>query len=176
MVSPQFMASIFLRFSSAKLFAPPQETIFRSLQCRSRPSVLSQARCLPWRSFTSTVRQSAVKSSKSAVKQLKQTSQPAARALQASKQNRTGYESFSESLARRPSPTTLYEAPSPRLYITGCWVLATLCFAYAVSNFESLYLHPPENISSWIPTTVGAVCVGMFCFGIWVSTGVCVSG
>lgn len=174
MVPPDFMAFIIIRFSSARMFTASKGTAFHSLQLQNRSRLLLKAKCLQWRPFTLTMRQLAVTNSKSAVRQFKPKSQPAVRPLQASKENRSGYESFSESLARRPSPTTLYEAPSPYLYITGCYVLATACFAYAGVNFESIYLHPPEQIGYWIPIAVGGVCVAMALFGVWSTFGVCV--
>jgi hypothetical protein len=95
-----------------------------------------------------------------------------ARLLQPSKRSRTRYESFSDSLARRASPTLLYQAPSPHLHIAGCYVLSTACFAYGGFNFYNTYLHPPEYIASWIPVTVGGVCIAMVGFGIWSIFGV----
>ena len=166
------MALGFLRVSYARCPAPPHETIFHSLRCRGSARFVPRTPCRQWRPFISTVRQLTVKTQKPALRQLNSKPQTPARPLQASKGSQAGYESFSESLARRSSPTVLYEAPSPYLYMTGCYVLATACFAYAGFNFESTYLHPPEQIGYWIPIAVGGVCVAMAFFGVWSIFGV----
>lgn len=170
----QYMATFLLRPPFYRLSTLPPGTTLSSLQRRGPYKSVPKVNGLQWRLFTSTVRQFAVKAAKPAVRQLPPRSQPAARPLQISKGNRLSYESFSESLARRPSLTILYEAPSPYLYITGCYVLATACFAYAGFNFESTYLHPPEQLGYWIPIAVGGVCVAMAFFGVWSIFGVCV--
>jgi hypothetical protein len=170
----QYMATFLLRLPFYRLSTLPPGTNLSSLQRRGLYESVAKVNSLRWRLFTSTVRQLAVKNAKPAVRQLAPKSQLAARPLQTSKGNRLSYESFSESLARRPSPTVLYEAPSPYLYITGCYVLATACFAYAGFNFESTYLHPPQQLGYWIPIAVGGVCVAMAFFGVWSIFGVCV--
>jgi len=170
----QYMATFLLRLPFSRLSTRPPGTTFSSLQRRVLCKSVSKVNSPQWRLFTSTVRQLGVQNAKPAVRQLTPKSQPVARPLQTSKRNRASYESFSESLARRPSPTILYEAPSPYLYITGCYVLATACFVYAGFNFESTYLHPPEQIGYWIPIAVGGVCVAMAFFGVWSILGVCV--
>ena len=84
----------------------------------------------------------------------------------------SGYESFAKSIASRSSPTLLYEAPSPVGYITTCYVLGAGCLVYAVFNFYTVYLHPPDQLGFYLPVMVGGVCVFMALVGLWFISGV----
>ncbi len=79
----------------------------------------------------------------------------------------TNYRSFAETMALRPSPTLLYQAPSHTVYIVGSYVIGGFCLAYAGFNFYSHYLLPPEGLAPWVPIAFGGVCVFMTCFGTW---------
>ncbi|KZF25132.1 hypothetical protein L228DRAFT_265606 [Xylona heveae TC161] len=81
------------------------------------------------------------------------------------------YVSFSEALASRGSSILLYEAPSHRLYMTGCYAFGSFCFTYAGYNFYAQYLHPPADLATWIPIAFGGVCFAMACFGTYLVLG-----
>ena len=125
-----------------------------------------------WRLPTSSTRQLATKSSRSVVQHRQHKPHTVARSLQAQKVPPSGYESFVESIAFRSSPTLLYEAPSPVLFVTTCYVLGAGCLAYAGFNFYSVYLHPPDQIGFYLPVMVGGVCVFMAFAGLWLISGV----
>ena len=82
------------------------------------------------------------------------------------------YQSFADTLALRASPTLLYQAPSPAVYITGCFLLGGFCFTWAAINFYSHYLYPADDVPAWAPVFVGGVCVAMVAFGTWSTLGV----
>jgi hypothetical protein len=81
------------------------------------------------------------------------------------------YQSFADSLASKSHSTLLYAAPPHTLYIISSYTAAFFCFAYAGYNFHAHYMHPPANLSPWIPVAFGVVCFGMACFGGYLVLG-----
>ena len=124
------------------------------------------------RSFQSGARQLASKKSPALAKKTHPSSSSTSRTAPLSKSPGVAYKSFSDVLAARSSPTLLYQASAPLLYITGCYILSGFCFFYAGWNFYAIYLNPPETLGSWLPIMIGGVCVGMAFFGAWVLFGV----
>ena len=85
----------------------------------------------------------------------------------------SAYQTFAETLANKSTPTVLYEGPSPTLYITGCYVISITCLFYAGFNLESAFLHPPEDLSKWIPPMVGGACVATTVIAAFFAFKVC---
>ncbi|KAI9842392.1 MAG: hypothetical protein M1838_003162 [Thelocarpon superellum] len=81
------------------------------------------------------------------------------------------YLSYADTLARRPSPTLLYRAPSHTLYKLGSYGFGGFCLSYAGYNFYAHYLYPPEGLSPWVPVAFGGVCFAMTCAGTWLLLG-----
>ena len=144
-------------------------------QFRSRPTIPSTTRSR-WRLLTLSTRQSATRTTRSGDQHLRTKPHTVARSLQAQKVTQSGYESFAESIASRSSPTLLYEAPSPVLFVATCYILGAGCLTYAGFNFYSVYLHPPDQMGFYLPVMVGGVCVFMAFAGVWVISGVCIIG
>ena len=132
----------------------------------------SKAQWSCWRSFQSGARQLAGKKSPIPAKKAHPSSPSTLRAAPLNKSPGAAYKSYSDVLAARSSPTLLYQASAPLLYITGCYILSGFCFFYAGWNFYATYLNPSESLGSWLPIMIGGVCVGMAFFGTWVLFGV----
>jgi hypothetical protein len=81
------------------------------------------------------------------------------------------YQSFADSLASKSHATLLYAAPPHTMYIVSSYTAAFFCFAYAGYNFNAHYMHPPPNLSPWIPIAFGVVCFGVACFGGYLVLG-----
>ena len=128
--------------------------------------------CPQWRRLSFSVSQPAFKNSAIIPRHVNAKSKTYPRAPTAISSARSTYQSYADSLAGRASPTLLYEAPSPNLYITGCYILSAACFAYAGTNFYNTYLNPPEQLGTWIPVMVGGVCIAVGLFGVWSLFGV----
>ena len=166
------MASLGRNLLIGKLFIYRQTT-FNNLHrlrlvCRKVPSTA----CPQWRSLSLSASQPAFKNSAMISKRVNNISKAYRKAPPATSSARSTYQSYADSLANRSSPTLLYEAPSPNLYITGCYILSSACFAYAGTNFYNTYLNPPEHLSTWIPVMVGGVCIAVGLFGVWSLFGV----
>ena len=105
-------------------------------------------------------------------KKTQTASKTATRAIPTAKANLTTYKTYAESLNSRPSPTLLYQAPSPALYIIGCYTLGGFCIAYGAYNFWANYLHPYGQPPAWVPVAFGAIALGTAVFGFYVLYGV----
>ena len=125
-----------------------------------------------WRRLSLSASQPAFKNSAITSRHVKTKSKAYLKPPTATSSPRSTYQSYADSFASRTSPTLLYEAPSPNLYIAGCYILSTACFAYAGTNFYNTYLNPPEHLSTWIPVMVGGVCIAVGLFGVWSLFGV----
>lgn len=60
------------------------------------------------------------------------------------------YQTMGQSLARRSSPTLLYQSPPFKLFFLGYYLAGGFCFAYSVVNFRLHYLNPVPGISEWV--------------------------
>ncbi len=60
------------------------------------------------------------------------------------------YQTMGQSLARRSSPTLLYQSPPFKLFFLGYYLAGGFCFAYSVVNFRLHYLDPVPGISDWV--------------------------
>lgn len=60
------------------------------------------------------------------------------------------YQTMEQSLARRSSPTLLYQSPPFKLFCLGYYLAGGFCFAYSVVNFRLHYLNPVPGISEWV--------------------------
>ncbi len=70
-----------------------------------------------------------------------------------------------EQLAAKPSPTTLYEAPSQFWYRLSSYGAGAFCVTYALVNYMSVYPNPPPGLSWWVPHVYGVVMVFMVGIG-----------
>ena len=75
------------------------------------------------------------------------------------------YESLDSKLAKRASPTMLYQAPSHRSYAVICYTFGVLLVSVAGYNFESQYDLPSDDSPTWIPTSIAAGSFMIACFG-----------
>lgn len=76
------------------------------------------------------------------------------------------YKSLADTLSSRSSPTLLYQAPSPTVYIAACYSFGTFCLVYAGFVFYSQYLHPMDGTPVWLPVMMGGISVFMTFVGI----------
>jgi len=60
------------------------------------------------------------------------------------------YQTVGQGLARRSSPTLLYQSPPFKLFFLGYYLAGGFCFAYSVVNFRLHYLDPVPGISDWV--------------------------
>ena len=68
---------------------------------------------------------------------------------------------YMEQLAKRVSPTLLYEAPSHAFHKTAWFLLGGFCLTWAIINFNNHYLHPMEGTPVYVPYVMSVACVGM---------------
>lgn len=76
------------------------------------------------------------------------------------------YKSLAETLSSRASPTLLFQAPSPTVYIAACYSFGAFCLIYAGFVFYSQYLHPMDGTPVWLPVMMGGISVFMTFVGI----------
>lgn len=60
------------------------------------------------------------------------------------------YQTMEQSLARRSSPTLLYQSPPFKLFSLGYYLAGAFCFAYSAVNFRLHYLNPVPGVSEWV--------------------------
>lgn len=77
---------------------------------------------------------------------------------------------YAEQLALK-GRTVLYESPSHFWFRAGCFSSATFCVSYAVYQYWSVILHPPEGLMWWIPHAFGVILVFMAGMGAYFVTG-----
>ena len=75
--------------------------------------------------------------------------------------------------AQRSSPTLLYQAPSPVLYQTGCYLLAGFCFTWAGYNVWNTFLDPLVETGNFVKFSIGGVCGFMITIGGYIFPKVC---
>ncbi|RFU31772.1 hypothetical protein B7463_g4542, partial [Scytalidium lignicola] len=81
------------------------------------------------------------------------------------------YQTFAATLAQKPNPTLLYQAPSHTLFIFSSYTAAAFFFSYAGISFYSNYLFPPPDLSTWVPIAFAGICFMMGAFGGWILLG-----
>jgi hypothetical protein len=75
------------------------------------------------------------------------------------------YNPLIQQLAQRPFPILIYQSESKGPYVTGCFVLGSVCVAYALINGHTILLDPLVDPSLFVKVTFGLVCSAMFGFG-----------
>lgn len=78
------------------------------------------------------------------------------------------YESLSNKLATRASPTLLYTAPSHRPYLVGCYTIGIFLTSFAGINYHTQYLVAPEDLPSITRVSVSVGSFMLTCMGFWV--------
>jgi hypothetical protein len=81
------------------------------------------------------------------------------------------YQSYATTLAQKLHPTLLYSAPSHTSFMVACYTGSTFCFTYAIVNYWSNYISPPEGVATWVPIAFGGVSIFMAAFGTWLILG-----
>ncbi|KAH6850307.1 hypothetical protein B0I37DRAFT_371322 [Chaetomium sp. MPI-CAGE-AT-0009] len=77
---------------------------------------------------------------------------------------------YAEQLALK-GRTLLYESPSHFWFRAGCFSSATFCTSYAIYQYWSVILYPPEGLMWWIPHAFGVILVFMAGMGAYFVTG-----
>ncbi len=77
-----------------------------------------------------------------------------------------------ERLASRPSPTTLYEAPSHFWYRFSCFSAGAFCVVFALVNYMHIYPSPPPGLPWWVVPAYGMILVVMIGMGGYFILGV----
>lgn len=130
---------------------------------RGTESTMSRPRYM----FSTSCRQLAAKQTRIVRKTSNSPSKPAQVVLSAIPPKTQAYTSFGDTLALRPSPTLLFQSSSHIGYLVGCYVLGGLCFGYSAINFNTFYLHPPEDVWKPIPIFICGLCAFMVGVGIF---------
>ncbi|KAK3333968.1 hypothetical protein B0T19DRAFT_142542 [Cercophora scortea] len=78
--------------------------------------------------------------------------------------------SYASQLATK-GRTLLYEAPSHIWYRAASFTSGAFCVSYTVYQYWSIYLHPPEGLSSWVPHAFGVICLFMGSMGAYFVLG-----
>ena len=130
------------------------------------PRKVSEVKYSQWRRFSVSASQPASRNSARTSRNSNIKLKYNLRAPAAVSGDRSAYQSYADSFANRTSPTLLYEAPTPNLFIAGCYTLSAVCFVYAGTNFYNNYLHPPEHIGAWIPVMFGGICIAAGVLGV----------
>ncbi|OLN93920.1 hypothetical protein CCHL11_03457 [Colletotrichum chlorophyti] len=74
-------------------------------------------------------------------------------------------------LAQRSSPTLLYEAASHFWMKLSAWGAMIMFYSYAIINYYTMLLHPPEDIAAWVPHAFAVICLAMAGFGSYFIAG-----
>ncbi len=83
----------------------------------------------------------------------------------------TKQETFVSSLAKRSSPTLLYQAPSHTAYVLATYAFSIYAFSYSGYNFYTACLYPTTDLEIWVSYSMGVVCFMMACLGAWIFLG-----
>ena len=97
-------------------------------------------------------------------------------AWQSLRDSATGRGAFNPVVQRfvsRSSPQLLYQAPSPALYVTGCYIIGGFCLVYAAWNSWTVLVHPPEGLRTWVVYAIGGISLFVTVFGVYVLRKVC---
>ena len=84
----------------------------------------------------------------------------------------TPYRSYAAQLASKPSPTLLYESPTPLVHTTVCYLFGGFCIAYGAWNIYAQVLYPLHGLGPFGTSLWAAIGVAMGFFGIWSISGV----
>ena len=84
----------------------------------------------------------------------------------------TPYRSYAAQLASKPSPTLLYESPTPLVHTTVCYLFGGFCIAYGAWNIYAQVLYPLHGLGPFGTSLWAAISVAMGFFGIWSISGV----
>ncbi|RKU40065.1 hypothetical protein DL546_001105 [Coniochaeta pulveracea] len=74
---------------------------------------------------------------------------------------------YAATLASKPTPTLLYEAPSHFWFTFSAFNAGAFCIAYTAVQYYSVYLHPPPDLAWWVPHAYGLICVTMGAVGTY---------
>lgn len=77
------------------------------------------------------------------------------------------YTTFADTLATKPHPTPLYEAPSHTLFIICAYAGAATCFGYSIYNTYTVVLNPTPGLKQWVPIAFVGVAFFMSAAGTW---------
>jgi hypothetical protein len=80
-----------------------------------------------------------------------------------------------DALALRTSPQLLYQARSPVIYMTGCYILSGLFVGLAAANVVNYFVLPPDQLGElyyMVPLAIGGACIVLVGFGAWAASGV----
>lgn len=75
------------------------------------------------------------------------------------------YATYAQTLAQKPHPTLLYQAPSHTVFLLSSYSGAFFCFTYAAYNLNITYFNPPADLASWVSYSFGGICFLMAAFG-----------
>ena len=75
--------------------------------------------------------------------------------------------------AGRASPQLLYQAPSPWLYMTGCYLIGGCCLAYVAFNTWTVLIYTPMGLKHWVVVATGGIILFVAAFGVYVFRRVC---
>ncbi|KAK3380177.1 hypothetical protein B0T24DRAFT_185138 [Lasiosphaeria ovina] len=78
--------------------------------------------------------------------------------------------SYAEQLAAK-GRTIIYEAPSHAWFRGASFSTSAFCVAYAVYQYWTIYLHPPDDLAWWVPHAFGVVCMFMASMGGYFALG-----
>ncbi|KAK0709146.1 hypothetical protein B0T26DRAFT_813965 [Lasiosphaeria miniovina] len=78
--------------------------------------------------------------------------------------------SYAEQLAAKER-TIIYEAPSHAWFRGASFSTSAFCVAYAVYQYWTIYLHPPDDLAWWVPHAFGVVCMFMASMGGYFALG-----
>lgn len=111
------------------------------------------------RTFSSSLRQCAVKKPKAPPKPSQYTPKRAIKAPAP-----TSYKPLALTLASRAEPTLLYQGASYTLYAIGSYMVGLLCLSWAVHATYMMYYHPPPSFNRLLKSLYFGICglaVGM---------------
>ncbi|KAE8451990.1 hypothetical protein EG329_002155 [Mollisiaceae sp. DMI_Dod_QoI] len=83
----------------------------------------------------------------------------------------TIYSTYAQTLAQKPHPTPLYEAPSQIAYIISNSTTALFCFAWSGYNVYAHYLYAPPGLAAWVPPAYMVVSIIMSGVGTYIALG-----
>ena len=81
-------------------------------------------------------------------------------------------QTLAESLASKPSPTLLYQAPSYVVYMTTCCLLGGFCFAWSVFNIYGTFISPIGQPGHFVLVSMGITATLVLCLGGYVMSRV----
>ncbi|KAH8602414.1 hypothetical protein B0O99DRAFT_139006 [Bisporella sp. PMI_857] len=76
--------------------------------------------------------------------------------------------SYISTLAAKPHPTLLYQAPSHTMFMLACYSTATFCISYAGVVHIANFIQGNEGLPVWVPYAYSGIAVVMAGFGAYV--------